>query len=198
MIAGVVLAAGLSSRMGRLKATLPLPGGDTFVTRVVRTLLAGGAHEVVVVLGHQAESAKEVLDRSGLPVRVAVNQAYHDGQLSSLLVGLDALDRDDVEAILLTLVDVPLVSARTVSAVLERYRATHAPIVRPVSGGRHGHPVLIDRSLFSLLRAADSREGAKPIVRAHVSPAGDVDIDDEGAFFDVDVPEDLDRLPLEP
>jgi CTP:molybdopterin cytidylyltransferase MocA len=198
MIAGVVLAAGLSSRMGRLKATLPLPGGDTFVTRVVRTLLAGGAHEVVTVLGHQAESVREVLERSGLPTRVAINAAYHDGQLSSLLVGLDALNRDDVEAMLLMLVDVPLVSVRTVSTVLERYRVTHAPIVRPVSGSRHGHPVLIARSLFSLLRAADPREGAKPIVRAHVSPAGDVEVDDEGAFFDVDVPEDLNRLPSGP
>ena len=93
-----------------------------------------------------------------------------------------------------TLVDVPLVSAATVRAVLDRYRTTRAPVVRPVRGALHGHPVLVDRSLFDKIRAADPQRGAKPIIRAHVSAAGDVEVEDEGAFFDVDTPEDYKRL----
>jgi len=93
----------------------------------------------------------------------------------------------------MTLVDVPLVSAATVRAVLERYRTTRAPVVRPVRGALHGHPVLIDHVLFDEIRAADPRRGAKPVIRAHVSAAGDVEVVDEGAFFDIDTPEDYQR-----
>ena len=96
------------------------------------------------------------------------------------------VDRPGVAAILVTLVDVPLVSESTVRAVVERYRQTKAPVVRPTSGDRHGHPLLIDRSLFDALRRADAESGAKPIVRAHASAAGDVAIEDEGAFMDID------------
>ena len=95
---------------------------------------------------------------------------------------------------LVTLVDVPLVSAATVRAVVESYRVTHAPVVRPTSGARHGHPLLLDRSVFAALRAAAPETGAKPIVRAHASPAGDIPIDDEGAFTDIDTPGEYQRL----
>jgi molybdenum cofactor cytidylyltransferase len=78
--------------------------------------------------------------------------------------------------------------------VLERYHATRAPIVRPVQGTRHGHPVLFDRSLFDALLDADPSQGAKPLVRAHVSPPGEVESDDEGAFVDIDTPEEYARL----
>ena len=133
-----------------------------------------------------------------LRARVVVNAGYDDGQLSSLLTALDAVDSAGTEAMLMALVDVPLFSASTVAAVLNRYRATHAPLVRPVSGGRHGHPIAIDRSLFALLRSADPRTGAKPIVRAHASPAGDVAVDDEWAFTDIDTNADYERAIARP
>jgi molybdenum cofactor cytidylyltransferase len=81
-----------------------------------------------------------------------------------------------------------------VRAVIDRYRETHAPIVRPVRGEAHGHPVLIDRSLFPALREADPNRGAKPVVRGHVSPAGDVEVQDPGAFMDLDTPEEYERV----
>ncbi len=93
----------------------------------------------------------------------------------------------------MTLVDVPLVTAATVRAVVDCYRRTRAPIVRPTSGATHGHPLLIDRSLFAAIRAADPVTGAKPIIRANASPAGDVEIADEGAFVDIDTQEDYER-----
>ena len=123
---------------------------------------------------------------------VAVENAdYEQGQLSSLLTGLRVVDRPGVVAVLVTLVDVPLVSEATVRAVIDRYRETRAPIVRPVRGDEHGHPVLIDRSLFDALRQADPAVGAKAIIRANVSPAGDVSVDDPGAFADADTPDDI-------
>jgi molybdenum cofactor cytidylyltransferase len=148
---------------------------------------------VIVVVGHDADLIAGSFSESGLPARFVVNHAYDRGQLSSLVAGLNAVDRPGVAAVLLTLVDVPLVSESTVRAVIDSYRCTRAPIVRPTSGDRHGHPLLIDRSVFDALRAADPSAGAKPIVRAHASAAGDIAIEDEGAFLDVDTEEEYRR-----
>ena len=193
MIPAIVLAAGRSSRMGRAKATLPAGDGDTFLARIVRTLLAAGVDDVIVVVGHGADAIAQNFSESGLPARFVVNPDYDRGQSSSLLAGLADADRPGVTAVLVTLVDVPLVSASTVRAVLARYRETHAPIVRPTSGDRHGHPLLIDRSLFDALRGADPASGVKPIVRAHASPVGDFAVEDEGAFTDIDTEEEYRR-----
>ena len=179
--------------MGRAKASLPL-GAETFLTRIVRTFLDAGVDDVVVVVGHEADTIVRDFSASGLPARFVVNREYDRGQLSSLVAGLSVIDRPGVAAALVTLVDVPLVSASTVRTVIAKYRQTHAPIVRPTSGSRHGHPLLLDRSLFDELRAADPETGAKPIVRAHASPQGDIEIADEGAFTDIDTAEDYERL----
>jgi molybdenum cofactor cytidylyltransferase len=180
--------------MGRPKAMLPLDGGETFLTRIVHTLQTAGVDDVVVVVGHDASAIVESVTARGLSPRFVVNADYESGQFSSLLAGLRAIDRPGVAAMLIALADIPLVSASTVRAVIARYRGTLAPVVRPVQGARHGHPVLIDRQLFDAIRAADPSSGAKPIVRAHASLDGDVDVDDEGAFGDVDTPEDYSRL----
>jgi molybdenum cofactor cytidylyltransferase len=204
MVPAVVLAAGLSSRMGRLKATLsvdPLDeAGDTFLTRILRTFLAAGVEDTVVVVGHGAESVVESVTRRGLSPRFVLNRGYEAGQLSSVLAGLRAIDRPGVAAMLLTLVDVPLISPATVRRVIERHVETRALVVRPVAdesgvkGARHGHPVLIDRRLFPELYAADPATGAKPIVRAHISSEGNVEVTDEGAFLDIDTPQDYERV----
>src|SRR3954451_12925786 len=184
VIPAIVLAAGRSSRMGRAKAMLPIGDGQTFLTRIVRTLLDAGVDDVIVVVGHDADLIASGFSESGLPARFVVNHDYDRGQLSSLIAGLNAVDRPGVAAVLLTLVDVPLVSTSTVRAVIDGYRRTRAPIVRPTSGERHGHPLLIDRAVFDALRAADPSAGAKPIVRAHASATGDIGVGDEGAFLD--------------
>jgi len=194
MIPVLILAAGTSTRMGRPKATLALDATDTFLSRIIRTFQDAAVEDVVVVLGHEAAAVVESVERAGLTARFVLNERYEAGQLSSLQTGLNAIDRPAVTAMLLTLVDVPLVSAATVRAVLERYRSTRAPVVRPVRGAQHGHPVLIDRSLFDKIRAADPRHGAKQVVRAHVTAAGDVEVDDEGAFCDIDTPDEYQRM----
>ena len=132
IIPGVVLAAGRSSRMGRPKALLPAsPDGETFVGRIVRTLRDGGVDDVVVVAGGMAAEIERVLAQADHPPRVVLNPTPERGQFSSLQVGLRAVDRPGVSAMLVTLVDVPLVSAGTVAALLDAYRRTGAPLVRP-------------------------------------------------------------------
>jgi molybdenum cofactor cytidylyltransferase len=198
MVPALVLAAGRSTRMGRPKATLPIGERDTFLSRIVRTFLTAGVDDIVIVLGHDADVVAASFAATGLPARFVLNQQYDRGQLSSLCAGLAVVDRPGIAAVLVTLVDVPLVSADTVRAVLDRYRERRALIVRPVDGERHGHPLLIDRALFDELRRAPDASGAKPIVRAHSSPDGDVAVIDEGAFADIDTMEDYERLRTAP
>src|SRR5262245_13660406 len=118
-IPGVILAAGRSSRMGRAKATLPIGDRDTFLTRIISTLRAAGVDDVVVVLGHEAqEIERAIAGFDPCASRFVVNANYDRGQLSSLQAGLAVVDRPGVNAMLVTLVDVPLVSPATVRAVL--------------------------------------------------------------------------------
>ena len=195
VIPAVVLAAGLSTRMGgRSKARLPLPGGGTFLSRIVSTFRAAGVDDVVVVVGHDGDAIMAAFAASARPPRFVTNPDYRGGQWTSLVAGLDVVERPGVSAALVTLVDVPLVSSATVRAVVDRYRATHASVVRPTSGTRHGHPLLLDRSLFDEIRKADPHLGAKPVVRAHASALGDFAVDDEGAFTDIDTPEEYERV----
>jgi molybdenum cofactor cytidylyltransferase len=186
VIPAIVLAAGKSTRMGRPKANLPLEDGETFLSRIVRTLCAAGVDDVVVVVGHEADAIIEAFARTGAAARFVANPDYEDGQFSSLLRGLNAVDRPGVNAALVTLVDVPFVNVETVRTVIARYHQTHAPIVRPVRGEAHGHPVLIDRSLFDAMRRAEPSAGAKLVVRAHASAIGDVQVGDDWAFRDID------------
>ena len=180
--------------MGRPKAMLTLDGGDTFLTRIVRTFSEASVEDVVVVVGHDADAIVSSFADVNLVARFVDNPDYERGQLSSLIAGLRVVDRPGVNAVLMTLVDVPLVSAATIRAVVDRYRQTGAPIVRPVRGDEHGHPVLIDRSLFDAIRHADPAVGAKAVIRANVSKAGDVSVEDDGAFADFDSPDDYNRL----
>jgi CTP:molybdopterin cytidylyltransferase MocA len=96
--------------------------------------------------------------------------------------------------VLVHLVDMPLVRPETARSVIDAFRRTRAPIVRPAVGGRHGHPVLFGRQVFDDLRRSDPSAGAKAVVRAHAAEVCDVPVDDEGAWRDYDTPEDLARL----
>ena len=197
MIPAVVLAAGKSSRMGRTKALLPIgSSGETFLARVIRVLREGGAEAIVVVIGGDAAAVRASLPCEDASITAVDNPRYEEGQLSSLLVGLAAVERqDNVEAVMVTLVDLPLISPSTVRSVLDAYRAKPgAPLVRPRRGNRHGHPVIFSHSIFGELRRADPSMGAKPVVRAHAAEEVNVDVDDEGAFIDIDTPEDYERF----
>lgn len=195
MTEGIVLAAGASSRMGRAKAGLPLRDArDTFLSRLCATLLDAGLPRVTIVTGAYPDIATATWLADEPRVRVVHHPQWALGQLSSLLAGLDAIDDGRVEAIVVGLVDVPLVRASTVRALIDTWRDTRAPIVRPSQGGAHGHPVIFDRATFAALRAADLTHGAKPVVHAHRDRLIDLPSDDEGAFLDADTEEDYQRL----
>jgi len=190
VLTGIVLAAGDSTRMGVPKALLEAPDGQLFVSRIIRTWQTADVHEVVVVTGrdHDAIAAAIARDGIGRPPLIVQNPDPSRGQLSSLLVGLDAAASS--EGVLMTLVDSPLATRATVTAVIEEWRRSHAPIVRPAIGDTHGHPVLFDRAVFDELRRAPATVGAKAVVRAHEREIVNVQVSDEGCVVDFDTPLD--------
>ena len=107
---------------------------------------------------------------------------------------MDAVLEVDTQGLLMTLVDVPMLSAATVEAVVSEWRRSRAPIVRPAVGDRHGHPVLFDRALFDELRQAPLEGGAKTVVRRHQSRIVHFVPPDDGCLWDIDTPEDYRNL----
>jgi molybdenum cofactor cytidylyltransferase len=222
MIYAIVLAAGASSRMGQAKAALPIgQTGETVVSRVVQTLLSGGVPRVIVVAGAHIDAvraampafaeasafAKATADKpAGKPglgrVRLLEHPGWAQGQLSSLLAGLNAIDEPLLEAVMVMPVDVPLVTPATVAAVIAAWRRSRPPIARPVDpstslragGARHGHPVVFDRAIFGALRAASPEVGAKAVFAIHRDRIVNVEVTDAGAFEDIDTPEDYKRI----
>ena len=193
-VPGIVLAAGSSTRMGRPKALLPAgPAGETFVGRIVRTLRAGGVDGVVVVAAAVAKEIERALAQQEAPPRVVINPDPGRGQFSSLQVGLRAVSRPGVGGVLVTLVDVPLVSAGTVERLLAVHRRTGAPLVRPEREGRHGHPVIFDRALFAEIAAAPAGSSAKAIIAAHRRESVAVPVAEDGPFRDIDTPAEYAR-----
>jgi molybdenum cofactor cytidylyltransferase len=195
LVAAVVLAAGDSTRMGSPKALLSAPDGQTFVVRISRAFTAAGIARVAVVTGAAHQQIVEAVLGAALPaVSVVRNPDPSRGQLSSLWTGMDAVVTPDTEAVLMTLVDVPMLSPATVEAVVSEWRRTGAPIVRPAIGAVHGHPVLFDRSLFDELRETPLAGGAKAVVRRHEARIVNVVPPDDGCLRDIDTPEDYRAL----
>ena len=189
-VAGVVLAAGRSARMGRTKALLPV-GGETFVQRVARTLADAGASPVLVVVA--ADTAAEIGRSIDCDARIVVNPRPDRGQLSSLQEGLSAVP-ESAKAVLITPVDLPLVRRATIELLLQTWRAREASVVRPVRTGRHGHPVLVARGVIEALRAAGADATARTVMQAFAADTVDVPVEDEGAFVDIDTREEYLRV----
>ncbi len=186
-IYGLVLAAGLARRMGATKQLLPF-GDKTVLQTVVDTLLGAKLAGVSVILGHDAEAVRDSLkDRL---VQFCVNDAYREGMFSSVLCGLRGLPTD-ADAALIALGDQPQIELNVVRAVVRAYREGSRGIVIPVSGGKRGHPVLINlpryrREILSL----SGDQGLKPVMRGHPQDTLEVPVDDEGILRDLDTPED--------
>jgi molybdenum cofactor cytidylyltransferase len=185
MIAGVILAAGESRRMGRDKALLTYRG-KTFLKAIIDCLGLAGIDHVTVVLGHHAEMIRSAVDLAA--VRVVVNRDYQRGQMSSLQLGLAAAAVDSPEGVLLCLVDHPAVSAELIANLKQHFESARPPVLIPTHAERRGHPILINQSLFSELLALPTEEPASTVIRKYRAVTHFVEVADPGILLDVDDP----------
>ncbi len=191
MIVAIVLSAGESSRMGSLKALLPI-SGISFIERIVRGFRATKVGKIVVVLGHRAaELQKEIIQ---LPVTIVVNEDYAKGQLSSLIAAIRSLEAkkstEGVDGILVHLVDHPFINPALIDHMIDRFYASKKLIVVPRYKGRRGHPVIFSSRLFSELLSIPLEQGAKAVVHAHRDETLEIETDYEGVTIDIDTPEE--------
>jgi molybdenum cofactor cytidylyltransferase len=174
-VAGVVLAAGMSRRLGRPKQLLRL-GDRTVIEHVVSASLSANMDEVIVVLGARAGEVRSAL--AGYPVRIVINERFAEGQGTSLAAGIRALGAD-VDAAVFLLGDQPGVSAHDIERVVDMRRSTGASIIMTAYGDERGHPVLFGREHFPALMALEGDQGGRDVIRRHtedvLTVAGDRD-----------------------
>ncbi len=190
MLAALILSAGASSRMGRPKALLPYREG-TFLEHLVEVTKDPRIGIRRVVLGAGAENIRTAakLDAS----MVVLNPQWEQGQLSSVCAGIRNLEGISTDGIVLCPVDHPLVSARLVSELVEKFYEEKKAIVLPTYKGRRGHPVIFSSRLYGELLASPAEMGARAVVWSHAADVLEVPTDEEGVVLNLNDPDMLKR-----
>jgi molybdenum cofactor cytidylyltransferase len=193
-IAGMIFAAGESTRMGRDKALLDFQG-STFLNRLI-TLFLPRVDPLIVVLGHHATPVRETISANPshpAALQVVINEHYKQGMLSSFQAGIRALP-PDVSAALFTLVDHPAVRESTLDQLLAAFEREQPLLVIPRYEGQRGHPVVAERTILNEILSLPADASPKNVIRAHRAETVFVDVDDRGVVTDVDLPEEYDEL----
>jgi CTP:molybdopterin cytidylyltransferase MocA len=184
--ATVILAAGLASRMGRLKPLLPL-GETTVLERVIRLHQEAGATHVIVVLGWQAERLRPLVERHR--AQPIINARFREGMFTSVAAGLRALP-PAATGLFVHPADIPLVRPFTLRRLVAAGRRRPESVIHPCFCGQRGHPPLIPGHLAGTI-AADSGEGGLKAVLGRIgADICDLEVADEHILFDMDEPED--------
>jgi molybdenum cofactor cytidylyltransferase len=180
-VAGLVLAAGASTRMGTPKQLLPL-AQTTLLDRVLSEVLASELKSVVLVLGFMARDILKGLqtDLRHPKLKIIENKDHHSGISSSIISGLSAVEKD-CDGVMVILGDMPHLTAGVINLLLHRSAESRCPLAAITSKGKRSHPVVIRRPFFPDLRALRGDEGARALFVEHadrvclVEPEGDYD-----------------------
>lgn len=185
--AALIVAAGMSSRMGDFKPMLNI-GSISVAQRVIATLHQAGVSKIVMVTGYNAVTLERHLAGNG--IIFLRNEAYQTTQMfDSAKIGLAYL-QDKCDRVLFTPVDVPLFTAHTVRALLD----SDAALACPMCDGRQGHPILIASSLLSEILNDSGQQGLKGAMDRCSAPLVRVEVNDPGTIHDADTPEDFSQL----
>ena len=185
-VAALLLAAGRASRMQGSHKLLAAFDGTALVRRGAEAALAGRPDRVVVVTGHRAEEIEAEL--AGLAVEIVRNPDYAEGMSTSLRAGIAALD-PDCGGVVVMLADMPHVKGSDVRRLLDVFAETGSrAVVRAVSGGKRGNPVVLPRAAFAAVLRLEGDVGARNIIESAGLDVLDVEIG-AAAHVDVDTPE---------
>jgi molybdenum cofactor cytidylyltransferase len=186
-IGAVVLAAGLSTRMGKPKMILPWKG-TTVIGKVISTLLKSGVHPIIAVTGGANTEVEQALGH--LPVVTVFNPKYANGEmLDSLQLGIKNLEKS-VGAALIVLGDQPSLEEQVVRDVITLYQREKAKLVVPSYRMRRGHPWLVDSSLWPQILALKPPQTLRDFMQAHAETICYQNVDTNSILQDIDTPED--------
>jgi molybdenum cofactor cytidylyltransferase len=185
-IAAIVLAAGTSSRYGANKLLLPF--GDSSVIRTAaQRILAAQPECTVVVTGHDSEHVRAQL--AGLPLTLAHNPRYLEGEMiSSIKVGLAALEATPVAAALVALGDMPLLPTEIVLRLMRAYRLCCGELLAPRFEQQRGHPVVIARRFWPAALALPDGAPMRQLLAAHPDAVALLQVNTDRILRDVDTP----------
>jgi len=183
----VIVAAGMSSRMGDFKPMLNI-GSISIAQRIVATLQQAGVSRIVVVTGYNADVLERHLSKCG--VIFLRNENYRTTQMfDSAKIGLGYM-RTKCRSVLFTPVDIPLFTARTVTALME----SGADLACPVCEGKQGHPILIASSVIGKILEDQGDGGLQGAISRCGVPMKPIEVDDCGILHDADTPDDYRSL----
>jgi molybdenum cofactor cytidylyltransferase len=190
-VGAIVLAAGMSSRMGEHKLLLPWRDNRTIIEHIVEQLIKSRVDPIVVVTGHQAKEVKAKLDQ--WDVQVVHNKTYQSGDmLTSLKVGLAALP-ESTTAALLVLGDQPSLQPKVINKVLLAYAEHQHDLVIPSYQMRRGHPVLLGRRYWADLKALPNSATPRQLYDMHADRIHYVNVDNDSILRDIDTKQDYER-----
>jgi molybdenum cofactor cytidylyltransferase len=195
MISAVVLAAGLSTRMGRPKLVMPW-GSTTVIGHVVTTLTKAGLGSIVVVTGAARREVETALKQEGGLVKTVFNARYaEDDMLESLHAGMAMLG-DEVDAMLVVLGDQPQMEVDIVQLLVETYQAERYPLIVPSYHMHRGHPWLVDHMLWNTLRSLPPNSTMRDFLDNHSQLITYLPVTSPSILNDLDTPEDYARFAL--
>ncbi|KNZ43426.1 DVU_1551 family NTP transferase [Acetobacterium bakii] len=189
-VAAIILAAGLSSRMGEYKALLPFDGIPT-ISLIIRTAKLAGIENIIVVTGHNADQLQLILKEEH--VSEAYNKRYKDGMFTSVQTGVAALDFD-TDAFFLLPVDYPLITSKVLLDLIEIYHENADSFLVPCFNGKKGHPPLFPMSMAEFILKSNGEGGLKAITRSHEDRMIKAETECEAVVMDMDTPEDYKEL----
>ena len=189
-IPGIILAAGLSTRMGEPKQLLPF-GDSTIIETVIDNMLGSELDEVIVIIGHESEKVHEKIRHK--PIKVVFNPNYHEGMLTSVQCGVRALP-DCAGAFALMLVDQPFITSDLINRVVDTYKDTDKGIALPSYNYRRGHPAIFDRRYASDIFALELESGGiRSLFKKNADDINYVIVDTNRVLKDIDYRKDYEE-----
>ncbi|MAF85390.1 MAG: molybdenum cofactor cytidylyltransferase [Dehalococcoidales bacterium] len=190
MISAILLAAGESKRMGKLKQLMPF-GQNTIVEQAIDNLLNSVVDETIVVLGYRAEEVIKTI--AAKPVKLVVNPDYEQGMSTSIIAGLNLID-SRTQAVMLILGDQPLINSQTINRLIEAFYNHDKGIVIPTYQGRRGHPTIFTIKYREKLLGLKGDIGGRQIVKDHPGDILEVTVNSESIVTDIDTINDYQSL----
>ncbi len=185
-VTGVILAAGMSSRMGETKQSLPFKG-STILGHVIKQAKLSKLEDIILVLGHDQNSIQDNID--GTEIKIVHNSNYREGQSTSLKAGINNIS-DSSKAAMFLLGDQPTIKHSTIDNLIYRFNSANAKIVIPTFNGTRGNPVIMSSSLFQDIKKLSGDTGGRAIFDTYRNDILKVPVQDHNILIDIDTRED--------